>query len=252
MDAPSPFDGRVPVSVALALLTSLRDVDTPTDPDALAESDLPLNLRRRLGLSRVVFDQIRRYEKRRGQAISARELASLFELIGRRPDAVRIFAEAGERIARGNLEELRMGTRLGLRVLPRGLRRRAAWRRVRKIARDLSPGSNIRIERKVDALIVEDGLPATAAEGGAGCALIEGAIREVLAAYRAAEAPVVHTRCEARQAAHCAWELGAGEAGTNGAGGSGTETVASATARDGAEAPSVDDAIPHSESAVGG
>ena len=72
--------------IALALLASLRDLDTPDDPEALAESDLPLNLRRRLGLSSVVVDQIRRYEQRKGD-VSAHEVASLFALIGRRPDA---------------------------------------------------------------------------------------------------------------------------------------------------------------------
>ncbi len=204
------YSGSVPVSVALALLASLRDLDTPADPDELAESDLPLNLRRRLGLSSVVGDQIKRYEKRKGD-VSATEVASLFELVSRRPDATTVFVEAGQRIARHSLDERRFGLALGLSVLPQALRRRKAWGRVQRIAQQLSPGAVVRIDRKSDALIVRRGLPATAAEGGVGCAVLEGAIRLVFSDYRAGEGKVIHSCCEAQAGEHCAWELDAGD-----------------------------------------
>ena len=43
MSEHTSFSGSVPVGVAVALLASLRELDTPADPEALAESDLPLN-----------------------------------------------------------------------------------------------------------------------------------------------------------------------------------------------------------------
>lgn len=187
---------------ALALLASLRDLDTPEDPDALAESDLPLNLRRRLGLSSVVVDQIRRYEQHKGD-VSAVEIASLFELIGRRPDATEVFIDAGRRIAR---EEMGAKPRkLTLAVMPTGLRKRRAWTRVRKIARRLSPNSAVRVEQKNGQLVIECGLPAQAVEGGVGCAVLEGAIDALLQRYRTGETIVDRAACEGSD---CTWTLG--------------------------------------------
>ncbi|MCG8467444.1 MAG: hypothetical protein MJB57_04450 [Gemmatimonadetes bacterium] len=206
MPQDASYPGSIPVSVALALLASLRDVDTPDDPDALAETDLPLNLRRRLGLSSVVVDQIKRYERRKGD-VSATEVASLFELIGRRPDAATVFNDAGRRIARRALDERRIGARLGIKLLPQGLRRRRAWSRVRRIARELCPGSISRVERKPGALVIEGGLPAHAAHDGAGCALLAGAIESVFAEYRGGEGRVHHASCEATAGSCCSWEI---------------------------------------------
>jgi hypothetical protein len=212
------FSGRVPAGFALALLASLRDVDTPNDPEALAESHLPLNLQRRLGLSSVIGEQIRRYERRGSDPVSAAEFAGLFELISRRPDASRIFAEAGERIARHELQGRKIGARVGLRVLPQGMRQRRAWNRVRRIARELSPQARVRVEGKPRVLVIEHGLPARAAEGGVGCAVLEGAIRKVFSEYRAGDIRVVHSECEGRSEGHCAWELGTEAASANGHG----------------------------------
>lgn len=201
------FPGRVPTSVALALLESLRDVDTPSDPGALTETDLPLVLQRRLGLSGVVVDQIRRYANRPRGDLPAAEVASLFALIGRRDDAARIFVEAGQRIARDALEARGLPARVGLRMLPRALRERRALERVRHLARTVSPGGRVLLQRRPHALIVERALPAAAAEGGVGCALLEGAIQYVLLDYRVGGFRIVHSRCEGQDEARCEWVL---------------------------------------------
>lgn len=201
------FEGRIPTIVALALLESLRDVDTPADPAALAESDLPLSLRRRLGLSTVIVDQIRRYQERRDADVPATEVARLFELIGRRSDANRIFVEAGQRIARSDLASRRAAARLGARVLPRPLRERFAMRRARRIANRLSPGADVSLQRKPHGLIIRRGLPARAAEGGSGCAVLAGAIQYVFSELRGGDFRVVHSRCEGRAEGHCEWLL---------------------------------------------
>ncbi|MDX1395292.1 MAG: hypothetical protein R3195_12925 [Gemmatimonadota bacterium] len=201
------FEGRIPALVALALLESLRDVDMPSDPEALGESDLPLNLQRRLGISSVVIDQIRRYEQRRGSDVPASEVASLFELIGRRPDATRIFVEAGQRIARADLKNRRAAARLGTRLMPQPLRERGALRRARRIARRMSPTADIRLRHRPHAIIVRRGLPASAARDGTGCAVLAGAIQYVFSEFRAGSYSVVHDACEAHQSDHCEWLL---------------------------------------------
>ncbi len=201
----STLEGRIPTQVALALLESLRDVDMPADRDALGEPDLPLNLQRRLGLSTVVVDQIRRYERRRSAEVPAAEVASLFELIGRRSDASRIFVEAGQRIARADLDSRKVASRVGNRLLPQALRERGALKRARRIARRLSPGATVSLRHKPHALIVERGLPASSARDGAGCAVLAGAIKYVFQEFRAGDFRVVHDCCEARAGDRCEW-----------------------------------------------
>ena len=200
------FSGSVPVGVAVALLASLRELDTPADPEALAESDLPLNLQRRLGLSTVVIDQIRRYEQRKND-VSATEVANLFKLISRRSDAGQIFEDAGEQIARNDLDGRRLIAKLGLRIMPQSIRCHLAWNRVRRIAQGISPGALIRVQRKAHTLVVKCGLSAAAAEGGTGCSIISGTIRQVFAAYQTGEVEVRHTTCEGLLGDHCEWSL---------------------------------------------
>lgn len=207
----SRIEGRIPALVALALLESLRDVDMPSDPHALGESNLPLNLQRRLGISSVVIDQIRRYEQRRGGDVPAAEVASLFELIGRRSDASRIFVEAGQRIARADLKNRRAAARLGTRLMPQPLRERGALRRARRIARRMSPSADVHLQHKPHALIIRRGLTASAAEGGTGCAVLAGAIQYVFTEFRAGDFRVVHDHCEAHAGDRCEWELSVSE-----------------------------------------
>jgi len=214
MENDSTFDGRIPARVALALLESLRAVDMPTDPDDLGESDLPLNLHRRLGISSVIIDQIRRYERQRASEIPAREVASLFELIGRRSDASRIFVEAGQRIARADLAGRRGPARLGTRILPQRLRERRALNRARRIAQRMRPGAEIRVRHRPHALIMKRGLPASAAADGTGCAVLAGAIQYVFSEFRAGDFNVVHDHCEAHDGDRCEWSLDAFETGS--------------------------------------
>lgn len=202
-----PPSGRVPPTVALALLESLRAVDTPPEEPGAHEylPDIASVLPPRLGLSAAVEDQIHRYARRKSN-LPAHEVASLIRLIGRRPDARRVFAEAGRRLARAELNGKRLGSRLRRRALPMGVRHRLALRRVRHLARRLNPGAEIRTERKPPALIVVRCLPARAARGDAGCALLAGAMESLLRAY-GAEAEVGHPSCEGRHDGPCVWKL---------------------------------------------
>jgi hypothetical protein len=160
-----------------------------------------------------VIDQIRRYERLRGGDVPASEVASLFELIGRRSDASRIFVEAGQRIARADLARRHVPARLGTRILPQPLRERGALRRAQRIAQRMSPGAEIHVQHKPHGLIVKRGLPVAAAAGGAGCAVLAGAIQYVFSEFRAGDFNVVHDPCEAHDGDRCEWLLHAFEPG---------------------------------------
>lgn len=201
------FEGEVPVRIPLALLLTLRDLDTPEDPRELEEVDLSLNLRRRLGLSSVVLKQIRRYEED-GRDVHAAEVARLFELVAKRIDAPEIFAATGRRVTHEAFgPNGRVALRFGWRLIPLRLRRILAWRRVKKIARRLTPSSAIRIAKGMSGLAIERGLPvlATADRGGGGCEIVSGIIDEAYRTYRAGEGGVSHPQCEASGGDHCLW-----------------------------------------------
>lgn len=200
-------DARISPAVGLVLLESLRSADLP-DEESLEHLDLPEEPRR-LGLSAAVVEQIQRYGQLRGRrdALPTREVASLFELISRRPDAGAVFGEAGRRLARRELGEPVLRSRLSSLTLPRSARYRLALRRVKRLARQVSPDGEVRVERKPPRLSVRGSLPARAASGSAGCALLRGAMEAVLDAYRAGDVEVEHRRCEARDDARCIWEV---------------------------------------------
>ena len=168
-----------------------------------------MNLRRRLGLSSVVLKQIRRYEEDGGD-VHAAEVASLFELVAKRIDAREIFAAAGRRVTH---EAFRPGglvaLRLGWRLIPLRLRRILAWRRVKKIARRLTPSSKIWLARDMNGLAIKRGLPvlATADRGGSGCEIVSGIIEESFRMYRAGEGDVSHPQCEALGGEYCLWVI---------------------------------------------
>lgn len=205
MGEPPRASDSVPSSLGLALLESLRDADTPAGVMP-SEKDLPLALRRRLGLSRVVDDQIRRYARLRPRdGVTAQEATQLFELIGRRPDASSVLAVAGRRLAAAHLPK--RARRIRRRALPAGLRQRLALRRVRRIARELNPGAEIAVHTKPPSLEIARCLPARAVGNGTGCALLAGLIEAVLEGYGVDGLRPLHAACEGRSDARCVWRF---------------------------------------------
>lgn len=200
-----PPDAVVAPIVGLALLESVRAADTSAE-DGLALADLPA-LPQRLGLSSAVEEQIERWGKRgRREPLPLEEVASLFELIGRRPDARRVFADAGRRLASRQLGEGGLGSRLRSAALPEAARHRLALRQARRLAREVSPGSDVRTEKSPPALIVESCLPARSA-GIVGCSLFLGAVEAILDAYSADDVEVKHAECEGRAERRCVWRI---------------------------------------------
>ncbi|HEY6854252.1 MAG TPA: hypothetical protein VI139_08390, partial [Gemmatimonadales bacterium] len=84
----------------LAVLEAVRNLDTPVE-DGLSEFAEEL-LVKRLGLSSTVAMQLERYEDlvRRDARVDTGQLEALLRLVGRRPDAELVFADAGRRAAR--------------------------------------------------------------------------------------------------------------------------------------------------------
>lgn len=200
---------RVAPAVGLVLLESLRAVDTPPEEEETIEyRDLP-TVPRRLGLSSAVEDQIQRWTKLRGRraTLGIAEVTSLIELISRRPDARDVFAEAGRRLARRHLDERRLPRRAAARLLPGRARHRLALRRTKRVARMVSPGSEIRTEARPAAVVLTNCLPADASSGDEGCAFLEGAMEAIFQAYRAHGVEVVHPLCEGRADGRCVWRV---------------------------------------------
>ena len=92
--------------VPLAVLEAVKNLDTPVE-DGLSEFAEEL-LSKRLGLSDTVAMQLREYEGmvRRDAPADQAHVEALLRLVGRRPDADLVFADAGRRAARRGVRRL--------------------------------------------------------------------------------------------------------------------------------------------------
>lgn len=198
-------EAEVSPEVALALLESLRAADIPTEH--LKHEDVQQSLPRRLGLSPVVEANIRRYSGllRDGGSVRAQEVAELFQLVSRRPDARAVFSDAGRRLARKGASGRRSGTRSIARGLPSGVRRRMGLRGVSRLARQLAPEGTVRTELRPPGLIMNGSLLAQACRSDAGCLLLNAAFETSMELYGSEEGPISHVECEGRGDRKCAW-----------------------------------------------
>jgi len=169
---------QVDSAVALAILEGLRDADRPEE--FLEDEDLTITLPRRLGLSDVVGNGIRRYdqEARRGRRVPESEVADLVALVIRRGDADEVFRDVGRALARRDPNK-----GLLLRVAPGRLRMRLARREVRRRLRRLFGPGVARFEKGTFKLVGLD-VPFTDADpGGEVCEIVtglcEGIVEEV-------------------------------------------------------------------------
>lgn len=208
-------DQRVSPLLALGLLEALRSSDTPRE--TLEEEDVRQSLPRRLGLSRAVEEQIQRYRDMadRKVRLPASEVVDLIVLVTRRPDAGRVFFEAGGWVAERHLANRRFRTRLAAGALPSVLRVRVALRVARSLGDVLSPTGETRTEADPPTLTVASCFPALATGESSACRLVEGAFAEVLRSHGedAGENPgghLSHPSCEARGGERCVWTVAPG------------------------------------------
>ncbi len=163
--------------VPLAVLEAVRNLDTPVE-DGLSEFAEEL-LSKRLGLSATVAMQLREYEGmvRRDAPADQSHVEALLRLVGRRPDADLVFADAGRRAARRAVRRLFLLTRLAARAGPRALGYVAAR----------------------DALAVQ------ATPDGAACALYGAGFTELLRLLVGFEGAMLHVSCRATGGEVCEW-----------------------------------------------
>ncbi len=197
--------GHVLPAFPLALLERVRAHDRPGE--VLEDEDLMLSMPRRLGLTGVVFTQIRRYEEaqRAGRAVPYAEVISLIQLVLRRPDAGAILWETGDIMAQRRLERVPRGFVRLTRVLP-GSGAGSAARVGRRLLRTLSGGGTIQSHGRPYRITFSDCPLATLDALGTGCALYTGALQTLLRGYTGKSDQVEHTACRARGHDACVWE----------------------------------------------
>jgi hypothetical protein len=167
---------------------------------------------RRLGLSPTVAAQIQRYRQsaERGGKVETDEVLSVMRLVGRRPDAALVFADAGRRAARYAARTRGRSSRTLVRMSPRGVARRLALRGITRLARAYFDGEVVerppQIEVKMDAPLSIVALP-----GGEACLFYGSAYLELLRGLTGFEGALLHEHCLARGHAACLWRTATAE-----------------------------------------
>lgn len=186
--------------VPLAVLEAVKNLDTPVE-DGLSEFAEEL-LSKRLGLSPTVAMQLREYEGmvRRDAPADQAHVEALLRLVGRRPDADLVFADAGRRAARRAVRRLFPLTRMAARATPRLFGYMAARRAARAVlAADLKRESHVPVARVTDSLALH------ATPDGAACGLYGAAFTELLRLLVGFEGAMLHVSCRATGGGQCEW-----------------------------------------------
>ncbi len=184
----------------LAVLEAVKNLDTPVE-DGLSEFAEEL-LSKRLGLSPTVAMQLREYEVmvRRDASTDAAHVEALLRLVGRRPDADLVFADAGRRAARRAVRRLFVGSRLAARAWPRLFGYLAARRAARAVF-----GGELRRESHVPVARVRHTLAVRATPDGAACGLYGAAFAELMRLLVGFEGAMLHVSCRATGGDLCEW-----------------------------------------------
>ncbi len=184
----------------LAVLEAVKNLDTPVE-DGLSEFAEEL-LSKRLGLSPTVAMQLREYEAmvRRDARADPAHVEALLRLVGRRPDADLVFADAGRRAARRAVRRLSLLSRLAAGALPRVFGYGAARRAARAVF-----GGELRREARVPVARVRDGMAVRATPDGAACRLFGAGFAELLRLLVGFEGAMLHVSCRATGGDTCEW-----------------------------------------------
>jgi predicted hydrocarbon binding protein len=192
--------------VPLALLEAVRNLDTPVE-DGLHEFAEEL-LVKRLGLSATVTMQLAQYETlvRRGARVDRALVEALLRLVGRRPDADLVFADAGRRAARRAVRRLLLVSRLVARLAPRSLGYVLARRAARLVL-----GGELRRVGHVPVARVADPIAVKATPDGSACGLYAAGFAELLRLLAGYEGVMLHSECRAQGGDRCEWRAAASD-----------------------------------------
>ena len=196
--------------IPLSLLEALRNLDTPVEDgmDELAEEIVV----RRLGLSPTVAAQIQRYRQsaERGGTVDTEEVLSVLRLVGRRPDAALVFADAGRRAARYAGKGRGRPSRTLARMSPKSMARRLAVRSVSRLARSIFDGEVSQRDRVME-VDMQSPLSIVAAPGGEACLFYGSAFLELLRGLTGFEGALLHESCLGRGGNACRWRTAVAE-----------------------------------------
>lgn len=198
---PKP-EATIAPALPLALLESIRAHDRPSE--VLEDEDLTASMPRRLGLTDVIDSQIRRYREDGRRGVPLTEVADLFRLVLRRPDAEAILREAGAIVGR---ELFAAGTPGALRVLPRSARSALLRRTLKRRMLRLTGAEALMVRGDPVEVHTKGGLTAELAHDGIACVLYARALEELASLYTGQAPDVQHHECQARGASACVWVL---------------------------------------------
>jgi predicted hydrocarbon binding protein len=186
--------------VPLAVLEAIQNLDTPVE-DGLGEFADEL-LVKRLGLSATVRTQLAEYEAlvRRDGRVAGDHVEALLRLVGRRPDAELVFADAGRRAARRAVRRAFTGARLLAALAPRSLGYVVAGRVAHVVL-----GGQLTRDARVPVVRVGDQIAVRATPDGAACGFYAAAFAELLRLLAGFEGAMLHTTCRTRGGARCEW-----------------------------------------------
>lgn len=190
----------VPAFIPLTLLEAMQNIDTPAD-DGLGALE-PELASKRLGLSPTVAAQAARYRER--DDVEGDEALAVFRLVGRRPDALLVYADAGRRAARYAARRLNVGSRGVLAAAPGRTGVTLALRASSRLARrwlqaDAHAGDG------TFRAGVPDSLAMQARDDGVACEFYTAAFAELLRQVGDLEWPVLHDQCRGRGDPDCVW-----------------------------------------------
>jgi hypothetical protein len=196
--------------IPLSLLEALRNLDTPVEDglDELAEEIAV----RRLGLSPTVAAQIQRYRQtaERGGTVDLDEVLSVIRLVGRRPDAPLVFADAGRRAARYAARTRGRSSRTLARMSPKGMARRITLRSVARLVLTIFDGELNSLPPVVEFKMAAP-LSIVALPGGEACLFYGSAYLELLRGLTGFEGALLHENCRSRGDGACFWRTATAE-----------------------------------------
>ena len=194
----------VPALIPLALLEAVQNIDTPPD-DGLGALEDELAAKR-LGLSPTVAAQAARYrhDMAAGADVTDEEGVAVFRLVGRRPDAGLVFADAGRRAARFAARKQGIVPRALIAVAPGRAGVALALRATSRLARRWLLADVTVSEGRLRCAMA-DSLGLRAREDGAGCQFTTAAIAELLRQVGDLEWNVCHETCIGRGDRQCLW-----------------------------------------------
>ena len=182
--------------VPLAVLEAVKNLDTPVE-DGLSEFADEL-LVKRLGLSPTVQMQLDEFEQmvRKDARVEDGHVEALLRLVGRRPDADLVFADAGRRAARRAVKRTSGVVRLFSHV--------AARRAARAVL-----GAELAWDHRMPVARVSDPIAIHATPDGSACGFYGAGLVELLRLLVGYEGAMVHVACRARGESGCEWRASA-------------------------------------------